>query len=143
MTDIVSKQLESLRFEYEHIQIDRIGHLVQHYSINALFKDPFQEVRGRDAISRIFMNLFAQLDSPSFTVTSLIHRDLEASLLWEFRFRFKRWNTAPQSITGVSWLTLDEYGLITSHIDYWDPAEGIYEQLPLIGSLMRFLKKRV
>jgi steroid delta-isomerase len=46
-----------------------------------------------------------------------------------------------KSLTGVSWLQFDEKNLVSSHTDYWDPAEGIYEHLPLIGSLMRGLKK--
>ena len=141
MSDIVSRQLKSIQFEYENIQIDRVSQLVQHYAVDAVFKDPFQKVCGRDAISRIFMKMFTQLDCPTFKVASAIQKDLEVSLLWEFTFRFKRWNKEPQSIKGVSWLKFNESGFIQSHIDYWDPAEGIYEQLPLIRSLMRILKK--
>jgi steroid Delta-isomerase len=28
------------------------------------------------------------------------------------------------------------------HRDYWDAAGELYEQLPWVGALMRFLKKR-
>jgi steroid delta-isomerase len=30
-----------------------------------------------------------------------------------------------------------------SHRDYWDAAGELYEQLPVIGSLMRWLKRRI
>jgi steroid delta-isomerase len=142
MSDLIANQLKSIQFEYEHIQIDRVKQLVEHYDINATFKDPFQEVHGRDAIIHIFEKMFTQLNNPSFKVISAMPQGLEASLLWEFKFGFKRWDQSPQSLKGVSWLKFNEAGLITSHIDYWDPAEGIYEKLPLIGSLMRFLKKQ-
>ena len=141
MSDIVARQLQSLQFEYENIQIERITHLVGHYSPDAVFKDPFQEVVGHKAISQIFLKMFAQLDDPSFKILSQMHNHSEASLLWEFNFRFKRWNTKPQSFKGVSWLKFNASGLIESHIDYWDVAEGVYEKLPLIGAAMRFLKK--
>jgi hypothetical protein len=39
-------------------------------------------------------------------------------------------------------LVLDEAGRITLHRDYWDAAEELYEKLPLIGGLMRWLKRR-
>jgi hypothetical protein len=39
-------------------------------------------------------------------------------------------------------LHLDAIGLITLHRDYWDAAEELYEKLPLLGSLMRWLKRR-
>jgi steroid delta-isomerase len=31
--------------------------------------------------------------------------------------------------------------LVEKHQDFWDPAEGIYEKLPLIGPIMRGLKR--
>lgn len=142
MSDLIANQLKSIQFEYENIQIDRVKQLVAHYAPDATFKDPFQLVQGRESIIHIFEKMFTQLNNPSFKVISAMHQGLEASLLWEFNFCFKRWDKSPQSLKGVSWLKFNEAGLITSHIDYWDPAEGIYEKLPLIGSLMRFLKKQ-
>jgi hypothetical protein len=142
MSDLLLQQLKSLQYEYEHIEINRIDQLMAHYSINAIFKDPFQTVSGKEAIAHVFRKMFDQLNSPSFKVLSTIHNSSEASILWEFNFQFKRWNTTPQSLKGVSWLTFDELGLISSHIDYWDPSEGIYEKLPVLGHLMRFLKKQ-
>jgi hypothetical protein len=34
-------------------------------------------------------------------------------------------------------------GLVTLHRDYWDAAEELYEKLPVVGSVMRWLKQRV
>jgi steroid Delta-isomerase len=31
---------------------------------------------------------------------------------------------------------------VVFHRDYWDAAEELYEKLPVIGALMRWLKKR-
>ena len=45
-------------------------------------------------------------------------------------------------IRGASHLRYDAAGLVAFHRDYWDAAEELYEKLPLIGSLMRWLKKR-
>jgi hypothetical protein len=47
-----------------------------------------------------------------------------------------------QTILGGSHLQFSEQGLITLPRDYWDAAEELYEKLPLVGSLMRWLKKR-
>ena len=33
-------------------------------------------------------------------------------------------------------------GRINFHRDYWDAAEELYEKLPLVGSLMRWLKRQ-
>ena len=41
-----------------------------------------------------------------------------------------------------SHLVLDAQGRITLHRDYWDAAEELYEKLPGVGALMRWLKRR-
>jgi hypothetical protein len=142
MSDALSQQLQSLQYEYEHLEINRIDQLIALYSSDAMFKDPFQEVSGHDAIADIFRKMFEQLNNPSFKVLSIVHNHSQASILWEFNFQFKRWNKHSQSFKGVSWLRFNDLGLITSHIDYWDPSEGIYEKLPVLGRFMRFLKKQ-
>ena len=39
-------------------------------------------------------------------------------------------------------VVLDAQGQVTLHRDYWDAAEELYEKLPVVGALMRWLKKR-
>ena len=133
---------EQLKFQYEHLGKDTLGSLLSCYAQDAVFKDPFQEVQGHEAISHLFMNMYAQLQEPKFVVRETLLGKHQASLLWDFHFSMRRWNTSPKSFSGVSWLDFDDQFLVKKHIDYWDPASGIYEHLPLIGPVMRALKKR-
>jgi steroid delta-isomerase len=133
---------EQLKFQYEHLEKDSLGPLLNCYAQDAIFKDPFQEVQGHEAISHVFMNMFNELQDPKFIVREILLGQHQASLLWDFHFSMRRWNTSPQSFLGVSWLYFDDQFLVKKHIDYWDPASGIYEHLPLIGPVMRALKKR-
>ena len=45
-------------------------------------------------------------------------------------------------IHGTSHIRFAADGRVQYHRDYWDAAGELYEQLPLVGLLMRFLKKR-
>jgi len=64
-------------------------------------------------------------------------------LLWDFHFRFKRFDTqTPQTIRGTSHLVFSEAGLVTLHRTTGTPPQELYGKLPLIGGLMRWLKKR-
>jgi steroid delta-isomerase len=113
------------------------------YAPNARFKDPFNDVRGLPAIQRIFRHMYVSLENPRFVITGRIVQGSQCFLTWEFRFCFKRFKTAQeQCILGGSHLVLDDAGRITLHRDYWDAAEELYEKLPLLGSLMRWLKRR-
>ncbi len=113
------------------------------YSADARFKDPFNEVRGVPAIRKIFAHMFATLQEPRFVVTTQVLDGSNCFLTWNFHFAVERLHAgAPQVIRGASHLVFDEAGRICVHRDYWDAAEELYEKMPLLGSLMRWLKER-
>lgn len=128
---------------FESLTPQSVGQLAAFYSADARFKDPFNEVRGVPAITRIFEHMFTALHEPRFVVTQQLVDGAQAFLAWEFRFRFKRFDTVTeQVIRGGSHLTLNQDGRITDHRDYWDTAEELYEKLPGLGVLMRYLKRK-
>ena len=128
---------------FESLTPGNLGQLEAFYSADARFKDPFNDVRGVSAITQIFKHMFVALHEPRFVVTQQIVDGAQAFLVWEFRFRFKRFDTVTeQVIRGGSHLTLSEDGRISEHRDYWDAAEELYEKLPGLGVLMRWLKRR-
>lgn len=128
---------------FEKLQPQDLPRLAQMYAQDARFKDPFNEVQGLPAIERIFAHMFEALDSPHFIVTERIVQGQQCFLVWDFRFRFKRFDTQNwQTVRGGTHLTFDDAGLVTLHRDYWDAAEELYEKLPLVGGLMRWLKRR-
>lgn len=113
------------------------------YTPDARFKDPFNDVQGLAEIQRIFRHMYASLDNPRFVVTGRIVQGAQCFLTWEFHFAFKRFQQGKaQCILGGSHLVLDGEGRITLHRDYWDAAEELYEKLPVVGSLMRWMRRR-
>jgi hypothetical protein len=54
----------------------------------------------------------------------------------------RRFNRDEQTVRGGSHLKLAADGRISLHRDYWDVAEELYEKLPVVGSLMRWLKRQ-
>ncbi len=113
------------------------------YDAQARFKDPFNEVQGLAEIERIFRHMYVALDQPHLVITGQLVGGAQAFLTWEFIFRFKRFDTTTwQTVRGASHVLFNEHGLVTLHRDYWDAAEELYEKLPVLGSVMRWLKKR-
>ena len=120
--------------------LDRLDAL---YAPQAYFKDPFNEVRGLAGIRQIFSHMYEALEQPRFVVTSCIVDGAQCFLTWDFNFRFKSYDRLTvQTVRGGSHLTFNADGLLDFHRDYWDAAEELYEKLPVVGGLMRWLKKR-
>ena len=128
---------------FEMLSPDKLAELSLVYAPDAAFKDPFNDVRGVAAIARIFSHMYTALDRPRFVVTSTVTQGNQCFLTWDFEFYFRRFDTTRlQTVRGASHLQLTDAGLIVQHRDYWDAAEELYEKLPVVGSLMRWLKKR-
>ena len=127
---------------FERLKPADIDRLDKFYAADARFKDPFNDVQGLAAIQSVFRHMYAALDEPRFVVRDIIVQGDQCFLSWDFIFRFKRMRSGLQTVRGGSQLQVDTIGLITMHRDYWDAAEELYEKLPLLGSLMRWLKKR-
>ncbi len=126
---------------YEQLSPETLAQLDAVYSPSARFKDPFNDVRGVHAIRKVFVHMFARLDAPRFVVTRRVVDGAHAMLVWDFTFRF-RGESQERCIHGATHLQFGPDGRILLHRDYWDAAEELYEKLPVLGSLMRWLKRR-
>lgn len=133
-------ELERLVQFYENLDPASLAHLPAIHAARATFKDPFNDVRGIEPITAIFRHMVDQVDDPRFVVNTRLLQGAEAFLVWDFRFRMKRFSRARQCIRGATHIRFDAAGMVAMHRDYWDAAEELYEKLPVLGGLMRWLK---
>ena len=127
---------------FQSISADSARTLSLIYTDDVWFKDPFNEVQGLEQVSHIFTHMFEQVDAPRFVVTHSVLQDDQAFLTWDFLFRMRRFSNEEQCIRGATHVRFASDGRVAYHRDYWDAAEELYEKLPVVGSLMRWLKTR-
>jgi ketosteroid isomerase-like protein len=133
-----------VRAFYEAFAAADVDRLDAVYAADAYFRDPFNEVRGLPEIRRIFAQMFEHLDGPRFTFLDEAVDERGAFLTWDMTFRIRR--LAPHEtrrIHGATHLRFAPDGRVAYHRDYWDAADELYAQLPLIGPVMRWLKRRL
>lgn len=128
---------------FENLTPDSLADLDSYYTPQAYFKDPFNEVRGLAEVRGIFSHMYEALERPRFVVTDSLVDGNQCFLTWNFEFYFRNFDrTVLQTVRGASHLKFTAGGLIDFHRDYWDAAEELYEKLPWVGGLMRWLKRR-
>jgi ketosteroid isomerase-like protein len=142
MDDAAVRSVPGIVQFFEHLAPKDLARLDAIYTDDARFKDPFNEVTGVPAIRTVFEHMFNSLDTPRFVVREVIVQGPQCFLVWDFVFRMRRFNKGDQVIRGGSHLQLAPDGRIAMHRDYWDAAEELYEKLPVLGGLMRWLKRR-
>mgnify|MGYP001478901331 CR=1 FL=1 len=133
-------KLEALVIAFETLTPQTLPALAALYAEDARFRDPFNQVRGRAAITAIFRHMFTQVEAPRFVVTEQVAEGAQAFLVWEFHFLRGGHSLC---IHGGSHLKFNADGLVSEHRDYWDAAEELYARLPLIGPLMRWLQRQL
>ena len=121
-----------------------LEHLHTWFTPDARFRDPFNDVRGPEAIRRILEHMYASCDQPRFVVHEQAACGDVGMIHWSCHFRLKR--VQPQRerhINGMSRLVFATDGRACEHVDHWDAAEQVYQQLPLLGAVLRALRRRL
>ena len=133
--------LDQLIAFYENLvpaDAERFG---EFYTADAYFKDPFNEVCGVEAIQRIFRHMFKQVEAPRFRISErIVDPRGDVMLVWELWYR-SRLLGGEQVMRGVSHLRFAADGRVSYHRDYWDASEELYAKVPVLGGLMRLLRR--
>jgi steroid delta-isomerase len=141
--DIFISELENY---FNNLKPSDLLSLDKYYANEAHFKDPFNDVTGCAHIKAIFEHMFQVLESPRFVVTERLFDAEKAFMCWDFIFSPKTSPAQVFVIKGSTYLSFckDDEGQfkISVHRDYWDPAQEIYEKIPILGSFFRWLRKQ-
>jgi steroid delta-isomerase len=108
-----------------------------------LFRDPFNEVRGLAAYRGILASMFDAAPDISFAVKHCAYDGDVCYLRWDSTATVKALGRDPWVVQGMSELTFADDGRILAHIDFWDAASQFYERVPIVGGLIRLIRRRV
>jgi steroid delta-isomerase len=125
--------LETLRPE----TLDRLPDFV---AADVRFADPFNDVRGIDAMAAVFRHMFENLGAVAFAVEHLSFDGEVCLMSWRFSTTLRG---NPWTFDGTSIVRFDVAGKVVEHIDYWDAAGNFYERLPVIGWLLARIRRRL
>ena len=142
------QRVDALIDMFQTLKPESLSDVDDFYSSKALFKDPFNSIVGRDAIRDLFAHMFDTLQTPHFVVHDRMIDGTQVFLTWSFYFKVKGIkSTQMQVIEGSSYLrgsmSQDGAWMIDLHRDYWDAAQELYEKFPVIGWVLRHLRKRL
>ncbi len=114
--------------------------LGEYVSDNVRFRDPFNDVVGLSEMEAVFRHMFAEVGSVCFEVTHLAENGDFCLMTWRFSASLRG---RPWTFDGMSHVTFGADGKVIEHVDYWDAASALYARLPIIGSLLSWLRVRL
>ena len=128
---------------YENLDLDALQHLDQVYYPRVTFADPVATHHGLTAVEHYFRKLLSGCDECTFEIHSQNFSEPNGFVSWTMTFQTPRLNGgAPIKVDGSSSLTIAN-DLVVYQQDYYDMGAMVYEQLPVLGSVVRFVRGRM
>ena len=141
MNDADQTALRAYGDLFETLSADTLERLDDLVHQDVLFRDPFHEVRGRDAMKRIMAGMFRAFEAPRFSVRDIAMSESRGYLEW--RFESGEVGGSATAFDGMSAITFSPDARILTHLDYWDAAGAIHAHLPLIGPVIRMINRTI
>jgi hypothetical protein len=132
--------LEKFKNYFSQINFKNNSTLDEIYSDRIVFKDPIHEIQGIENLKEYFNKLNENLIEGSFQFTDESIVDNKAFLSWEMSLKLKR-PKKNMKASGISVLTFEDK--IISQRDYFDAGELFYENIPILGGIIRSIKKKL
>lgn len=111
------------------------------YADDVVFDDPLHHVEGLPALRAYFERMNANLREARFTFTDEVAADGAAMLAWTMHLDLARGPRRTVTVDGVSHLLFGER--VTRQRDYFDVGAMVYEQIPLVGGFLRFVRRQL
>ncbi|WP_083000410.1 nuclear transport factor 2 family protein [Halomonas sp. GT] len=118
--------------------------LYEVYTEEVVFNDPLHHIEGRSALERYFATMYENVERCQFTYHTQQQVANQAFVTWTMEFIHPRLAQGkPICVAGCSALTFAEDGRVSKHRDYFDAGAMLYEHLPIMGRVIRWLKRRI
>ena len=136
------KQTEAL---FNNFNSDTLHLADGFYDPDVVFLDPIVELKGRDALKAYYADMYENVTSIRFDFSGGIEKEDEAVVFWTMEVRSKGFKGGePVLLDGVSHIKFGgESGKAVYHRDYFDMGAFVYENIPVLGSIVRYVKKKL
>ncbi len=137
-----SNIIELFKSSYSDMMTLDLGHLDQLYTDDLVFKDPVHQVRGLPAMQDYMADISTNVDECRFEFLDQLVSDSAAYMKWDMHFRHPKLGGGHLiTVRGISQIHFDER--IHYHEDAYDMGQMVYEHVPMIGGVTRWLKARL
>jgi len=139
---VAAEHLDRYAAAFEGLTPNTVDSLHALVTDDVRFVDPFNDVRGPAAFVAIFRHMYETLSDVSFTVDDRAIGERAGYLRWTMAATLKR-GGGRLTLVGMSEVRFAADGRVSTHIDHWDAAGQLYETVPVLGPVLRWLRRRL
>lgn len=134
--------VERFKDVYNRLNAHSLQLLTDLYSEQVVFQDPFRRLEGLAALRSYCEELYRNTIAASFSFEQELVTEHSAMLMWTMSVKHARLNGgALVMVPGATHLRFREK--VDYHRDYFDAGALLYEHVPVLGLLVRAIKRRM
>ena len=138
----MSEIVEAFKYVYQSLDRNNIGSIDKIYEDDVVFVDPFREIRGLSNLKHYFTDMYEGVSYCRFQFTNTLIQKEDAAVLWTMELVHPKLGGGKKIIVpGSSYIVFSQK--IEYHRDYFDAAAMLYENIPLIGRIIKRIKANV
>jgi limonene-1,2-epoxide hydrolase len=136
---------ERIKEAFNNLRADNLHILDSFYHPKLKFIDPLGEISGLKDMKTYYAKMYQNVTDIRFDFSSLSEEGEDIFATWNMVLKAKSLNGGKEvRVPGVSHLKFDtESNLVIYHRDYFDMGAFIYEYVPVLGSIIRMIKRKL
>jgi hypothetical protein len=122
------------------------------YDQDIKFIDPFHTVHGNKNLFTYFKRLTDNVLDCNFVIIGVLPGEMKSSdvdpdlnsavVFWDMHYKHKKLNAGNEiKVSGCSLIHYKER--VVFHQDYFDSSQMLYRNIPIVGSVIRFIEGRI
>ncbi|MCZ4371026.1 nuclear transport factor 2 family protein [Vibrio diazotrophicus] len=128
---------------YQQLNKDNLHLLPEVYHKHVVFEDAAHRIEGLEALQSYFANLYENVERCEFSIAEQHQSNDNGFITWTMHLQHPKLSGGnPIDVNGMSHLKFAD-GKVISHRDYFDLGEMLYEHIPLLGGIIRSIKRRL
>tara|TARA_B100000989_G_scaffold148388_1_gene110574 strand:+ start:1949 stop:2338 length:390 start_codon:yes stop_codon:yes gene_type:complete len=127
---IVEKYLKC----WENVNSNNVSKLFNCLHDNFYFIDPFVEIHNKKEFEGHLQHTLRKYKKLQFDILLSLRKKNTYIIKWKMTLENKKF----KPFCGISEIVM-ENNLIKSHVDFWDPMRNIYQNIPVLGKVLKLL----
>lgn len=129
---------------YRSLSSENLHRLGDIYTADIHFVDPAHEIKGLDNLRGYFEKLYTNVTSVEFQFHDHFRSEENGYVRWTMLFSHPRLKSGRQiEVPGSSFLHFSDDNKVSYHRDYFDLGSMLYQHLPLLGGIVRYINRRL
>jgi ketosteroid isomerase-like protein len=134
---------DKVKVFFDKLSMENMGLVDEFYHTNVHFIDPVGEVKGSAQIKKYYENMYQNVKELRFDFSEFHVAGDTVVGVWKMTLKTDKLKSGEEIVVdGNSVIKFDQDGKAVYHRDYFDMGAFVYENIPVVGYVIRNIKSR-